>query len=277
MKKYHHILGMTLLGLIFMGGVALAENITIADTVLNSSSSNSWWNTANEDQEVEPNSPTGQQWDLEAFVLNGTKLIMIGGSNFKSGVRMDGYTYRSGDIFLDVNGDAIYGSAPNPGNTVPGDYKVANIFGYDYALRMNFADMTYKINVLTPTSQLITVNLGENFDSNPWRYDSGTRRLGSFSFDFLAGLSDAEILDLYDVALQGGSHYAVVLDLLTDFQSLGITLEQFYAHFTMESGIDNLMGDPPLPACEVPIPPTVFLWGTGLGGVFLLGKRRKRD
>ena len=91
--------------------------------------------------------------------------------------------------------------------------------------------------------------------------------VGKFSFDFLSDLSDAEILALYGVALQGSDHYVVTLDLLNDFQTLGLTLDEFTTHFTMECGNDNLMGH-----AQVPIPGSLLLLGTGLLG--LAGIRR---
>ena len=83
---------------LFSGG-AMADNITIYDG--NSSSETGWYGTQ-EDQEVEPGMQTGQYWDLEGFFLDGSMLSMVGGFNFKTG--RDGYT--SGDIFIDIDGDA---------------------------------------------------------------------------------------------------------------------------------------------------------------------------
>lgn len=261
MSKLINIMGMILLAFGLMGGTSLqAANITISDTRFDGGSS--WWNTSNEDQEVEPTCTTGQKWDLEAFVLQGTKLSMIGGYNFKDGEKVGSDTYKRGDIFIDIDGDARYESSDNLNNTVAGKWVVNNIFGYDYALRLNFANNIYKVYAIDSDSKVVTVDLGKNVDSNPWKYSSGGSRLGSFSFNFQSDLSDAEILALYGVALQGGDHYVITLDLLNDFQTLGLTLNEFTAHFTMECGNDNLMGH-----AQVPIPGSLLLLGTGLLGM----------
>ena len=272
MRKHVLILGMVILVFGLLGGTSSqATNITISDTVYDSGSGNSWWNTPNEDQEVEPNMTNTQAWDLEAFVLQGSKLSMIGGFNFKNGVTIWGDRYRSGDIFIDINGDAIYGSMPNPGNDTAGFWPVKNIFGYDYAIHFNFNSNSYELYALTPDSILKTVDLGANLTSNPWRYKEGGTLLGTFNLSFFSGLSDAEVLALYGVALEGGDHYVVSLDLLDDFQSLGINLEEFILHFTEGCGNDNLMG-----YAQVPLPGSLLLLGSGFGCLSLLGLRRKR-
>ena len=63
-----------------------------------------------EDQEVEPGSLAAQKWDLEGFNLTGTKLTLTGGYNFRTGVSDGIRNYRPGDIFIDVNGDAKWGT-----------------------------------------------------------------------------------------------------------------------------------------------------------------------
>ena len=81
-----------LLGLMFlMAQNAWALNITISDGNYDSSS----WNGDYEDNEVEPGMVTGQDWDLEAFVLNGTWLSLIGGYDFINGRYCKYFTLRS--------------------------------------------------------------------------------------------------------------------------------------------------------------------------------------
>src|SRR5476649_2359167 len=98
----------------FAAGTAMATpfgtNITISD----GNYSGTGWYSNREDQETEtnPNTVTSQQWDLEAMFMAGTNLTLVGGFDFKNGVTWsDGHNYKSGDIFIDVNGDAVYGPA----------------------------------------------------------------------------------------------------------------------------------------------------------------------
>jgi len=79
--------------------ISFATNITIPD--LNSSSSNSWYGT-HEDQEVEPGMARSQAWDLEGFFVNGTVLSLVGGYDFKNGAG-SGKKFYSGDIFIVIH------------------------------------------------------------------------------------------------------------------------------------------------------------------------------
>src|SRR5690349_12725452 len=58
-----------------------------------------------EDNETEYGTYPYQAWDLEAFLLQGNTLSMVGGFDFRHGVTHGGHNYGSGDIFVDVNGD----------------------------------------------------------------------------------------------------------------------------------------------------------------------------
>ena len=110
MKNMKVIL-MVALSLIICVSNLTADNITIYDNRV-SGSPGDWYNRGNapgEDQEVEPGMLTGQSWDLEGFLLNGNILSMVGGYNFKDGVMYNRDLITSGDIFIDVNGDAKYG------------------------------------------------------------------------------------------------------------------------------------------------------------------------
>ncbi len=245
-------------------------DITLFDNKVGASDNatrNTWWGgledarvapdgvRVREDQEVEPGDQPGQQWDLEGFFLDGTKLTMVGGYDFDSGC--DGVM--SGDIFLDVDGDAQYGAdiqGSGSGNAV-----VANTFGYDYALALDFTANTFAVWGLSGSSTL-AVYYGVNSSSNPWRYnDGGTLLVSSLQLTYVDGLTDSEV-----AGLQGGDHHAVTVDL--SFLGAG---QDFTAHFTMECGNDNLMGRGTTP---VPEPGTMALLGTGLLGLAGVVRRK---
>ncbi|MBW1796618.1 MAG: PEP-CTERM sorting domain-containing protein [Deltaproteobacteria bacterium] len=228
-----------------------------------------------EDNEVEPGCVQAQKWDLEAFFLNDTTLTMVGGFNFKEGeddpwrwedkkknIRLH---YDSGDIFIDVNGDAEYGS----GNTGEGggNEVVQYIFGYDYVLDLDFTDLTYTVYELIKETSTVKVYFGQNDESNPWAYNDGGSPLGfDGDIDFYenkAGLDSLDGISLWNVQ---GTHYAAAVDL--SFLSPGT---EFTAHFTYGCGNDNLMGSGATP---IPEPATMLLLGTGLIGLACLGRKK---
>jgi hypothetical protein len=229
----------------------LGTNITIWDKI----SSGSGWYGIQEDNEVEPGCLTNQVWDLEGFFLNGTTLTMVGGFDFVNGQSDGNSTWQSGDIFIDVTGDAKYGP-PNTG-TGGGNFIVKNTFGYDYALQLNFTNLTYTVFQLTPESTVKTVWFNANDESNPWRYVSGGTQIGGTgTILYWSGRSDSDV-----GGLLGGSHYALAVDV--SFLS-GVP---FTSHFTYECGNDNLMG-----AAAVPEPATMFLLGSGLIGIGIFAR-----
>jgi len=210
-------------------GIPLGMNITTSDRV----HTGSGWYGNHEDQETEPGTIATQTWDLEGFYLRGSKLTMVGGFDFRNGVSHGGHLYRSGDIFVDVNGDALYG--PPAEGTGFGNGTVANAFGYDYAIRLNFGAMTYSVFQLTPSSTVSTT-IGEsiNQESNPWRYDQGGTLLAGYenlSMGYYGNLNDADV-----GGLLGGTHHALSVDLSF---AAG---QDIVTHFTMSCGNDNLMG-----------------------------------
>ena len=107
--KLNFLLVVALGGLILSGNVLaytldLGTQITIDDK---NEASGLWYTTPAapnvDDQEVEPGMVRNQVWDLEGFFLKGSELSLSGGYNFEDGEA----GFMSGDIFIDVDGDAI--------------------------------------------------------------------------------------------------------------------------------------------------------------------------
>lgn len=228
----------------------LGTNITIWDREGSGSAGNPM-----EDEEVTLNCVPGQEWDLEGFFLSGTTLTMVGGYDFING------GYGSGDIFLDIDGDAVYGPANNGSGS--GKSVVSNLFGYDYVLDLDFDNFSYDIIDLTSGSpSTVTVYYGQNVASNPWQYSSGgDLLLNDVAMGYYTGLSDGDV-----DGLLGGYHNAVVVDL----SFLGDNIN-FTSHFTMGCGNDNLMGSG---TTSVPEPTPMILLGSSLIGLAGFGGRK---
>jgi hypothetical protein len=246
MRKLSNILLVTLIAVFLMVGssFALGTNITIYDN-----RGYSGFAAGGEDQETEPGMINNQSWDLEGFFLEGTMLTMVGGWNFVEGVA--GYTYESGDIFIDTDGNASYGDGANS----------ANNYGYDYVLDLDFDSFSYDVYKLSSGSVLTAVQEGYNDpESSPWRYDAEAS-----SDSILMDWEDIKFTfgSLSDTEFFGTQHYAVSVSL--GFLAQGT---EFTSHFTIGCGNDNLMGKG-----MVPEPITMLLLGFGLLGLSLA--RRK--
>jgi len=257
MKKILQIFLTSILTVGFAVSSVLALDLGRDITIFDGISSTQNWYGINEDQEVEPGCVADQVWDLEGFYLNDSILTMVGGFDFEKGVKGE----PSGDLFIDINGDARYGAVADTGSQIVNGYQdIMDNFGYEYAIHFNFTENTYDLFGLTSAST-VSVYYDQNEASNPLSYADGGQTLNGGIFSYYTGLDDSEV-----GWLQGGTHNAISLDLLSINQDFD--LEKFTAHYTMYCGNDNLMGSP------VPEPASMILFGTGLMGLAALTRRK---
>lgn len=222
------------------------------------------WYGAQEDNEVDYRASTGQGWDLEAMYLSGDTLSLVGGFNFASGFG----GYRSGDIFIDINGDA----------NVPADVsKPTSPQGYDYVLDMNWASMTYNVFDLSPTSEIEPVGPSIRQGANPFRYRSGSGTATLLPGGAGAGVADYEHVTSVGT-LEGDSHYVLQVNLsdvtalwgILDTDGNGAVDGDIGFHFTIECGNDILNGKAPAVADGGA---TIVLLGVALMGVGALVRK----
>jgi hypothetical protein len=237
--------------MLFVVVPAFASNITIYDE-------NGYRGTGTgfEDEETEPGMDTHQVWDLEGFFLENNVLSIMGGFEIYRGV--PGYPqYGSGGIFIATEGKPTFGDADG----IKGFLETNKSYGFNYVFDLNFAESTYIVWGIGNETILKTAYYSENEGSSPWRYVSGGVETGvSGSF------SQVELNDSAS-GFSGGLHYFITG---FDLSFLGHDTD-FYAHFTMGCGNDNLMGK----GTVVPEPATLILLGSGLAGMAFYRRKKK--
>lgn len=256
MNKLHA----TLMVLSVAGITAFAEplNITVSDK---EGSGTGWYGIENEDEEVTTGCVATQPWDLEAFILDGTTLSLVGGYDFINGKD----NYLSGDIFIDVTNDAKYGSELSGSSAANGYFEVANANGWDYVIDLDVKNGKYDIYSLSTESIVKTAFYAQNACSNPWTFvGNEIDKLNKDALAFSYSTINGSTVDTY--SFTGSSHNKLSVDL----SFLGNT--DFTAHYTMQCGNDNIIGKGTV---NVPEPASISLLGIGFLFLGLFSRKRK--
>ncbi|MBM3845812.1 MAG: hypothetical protein FJ405_05950 [Verrucomicrobia bacterium] len=215
---------------------ASAYNITIYDLQGTNGSGQ-----GNEDGETEPGTLPGQEWDFEAFDMRGTTLTLYSGFNILSGQS----PYRMGDIFIDVDGDAIW--APGTDPSANGGITSNALFKFDYVVHFKTRvgdhgiQGDYEILKIGDSTNLRRTKFKSQ--SNPFVFDSGeiaTVGTGSVSVS-----SDASsTITLHDgTQVTGGSNAKPHFIMSIDLGAIsGIANHGTLFHLTQECGNDLIVG-----------------------------------
>lgn len=224
------------------------------------------------DNQVSAGCETGNQWDLESTLLNGSKLSIAASYNLKNGQYDAGWnqTFSSGDLFIDINGDAKNASNPSVGDLTYSTFS-NSLVNYDYALHLDYNTNTYQAYQLNSSSVVSNVYWDNyNAQGNPLAYVSGGTLLGRYAFTYQTGLADNSALGFTSWGTST-THNEITIDLA----DIGLKDGQnFTSHFTIGCGNDVAVGKSTV---SVPEPASFSMLLIGLmsfaGGAFI--RKRK--
>lgn len=236
---------------------------------------------AGEDNETEPGTVQSQIWDMEAFVVSGSTLYIIGGYNMQAGAAGAGGStvngmLTPGDLFIKVDtgatGQPTYSPTVNP----PGGLISNAGYGYTHVI-----DLTQTVGATGSSATVYSVDANSQFNTvvydqfrgNPWKYSSAGTSVGSAPISYISGKTDAYIASNYGVVVTGGGHNVLAIDLSLLNVPVGVDV---WFSYTMECGNDSLKGQYSGGFYRTPdAVASVLLIGLGLGAMAFFGYKRR--
>ena len=138
------------------------------------------------------------------------------------------------------------------GGGIPaGDQIVTNSYGYEYAIRLDFDNSSYQVYALDDDSRTQVIHYTQNISSNPYKYIDGGDLISTQDNDFTYVTYNTDVF-----GLTGGDHN-VISGIDLEFLGAG---QDFWAHFTIECGNDNLMGAGTTPRSRTRYHAAVWHW-----------------
>jgi hypothetical protein len=233
-----------------------------------------------EDNETEHGTLPGQDWDLEAFVVDGSTLYLVGGYNFLTG--KDGYT--PGDLFIKVDNELS-----GPPGFLPTNNAATTVdnsgYKYDYVVDLTQPSGT---GITSGSATALAVSHAANgsifntvtYDdrgANPWTYRNGGAVEASSGVSYTTGHANGSLalVNLGLGHLVGGTHNILAIDLSFLDADVGTTV---YFSYTMKCGNDSLKGEYSGGFDRVPDESaSVLLIGLGLVALSLVGLKRRQS